>query len=108
MSRLKSHADKAINVCTEAEYQQLMELLEIEGWMWCNGDLPTKSNSLWYTCKENFCIDYKDKFGYADIEFYNSEDYEIITFKQFMKHWNGGHLLWHEYNKPFTVEAEEI
>ena len=71
-----------INVRTQKEYDELMEIYENKGWFWNDWAEPALYKN-WDTYKENTCVRYEDIFWYADIDFFKDMWYKILTFKEF-------------------------
>ena len=80
-------ADKAaVNVKTQDEYNQFMQLLEKETDLtWWNGKKPTEIRK-WVICMENTCIRCVDNcIFFEDIAYFEQNNYEIIAFSDLMK-----------------------
>ena len=75
---------KAINTKTQEQYNELMRMFEEKWWKWLDWEKPTEKN-YFNLYKENICIDYKDWFWYADIDFYKEKWNEIISFEEFLE-----------------------
>ena len=80
----------AVFVPAQKKYNVLMQVYEAGSWKWCNGYLPTKDNC-WKDYKEETCVDMGMNFitkkevgvGYGNREFYNEQNYNIISVKKF-------------------------
>ncbi|MFW6272295.1 MAG: hypothetical protein ACOC2U_00760 [bacterium] len=76
---------KAINCKTKEEFEKILGIYEEKGWLWLDGEFPTHSIDKWDTYSEKTCIDYSDDFGYADTNYYLSNDFQIISFEEFLQ-----------------------
>lgn len=74
-----------IHTETEQEYNQLMEIMESNGWKWIRNKSPKYYDfeSRW----ENLYIDYKNNFYCSDLEYFQDriDEYEIVKFKDWIK-----------------------
>lgn len=74
----------AIHTTTQEEYDEAMRVFEEKHWRWVGGDYPTRGNP-WYEYKEETCIWYKDKFHYSEREWYEDNNYTILSFKEWQE-----------------------
>jgi hypothetical protein len=79
--KLSPLEDKRVQVKTQKQYDTLMRIYELSGWVWIHGNLPTKSNH-WPYYKDNTCIDAKDNFCYSEREYFETEK-DVISFRRF-------------------------
>ena len=73
-----------VNTKTQIEYDELMKLLEAQGYKWANGRKPTKEYS-WQDYREKTCIRVEGTITYGDIDWYKKEyQYrQILTVAQY-------------------------
>lgn len=81
---MKELKNTVVNTKTKAEYDELMRLLEDDGWKWSNGALPTWSNS-WLADEKDTCIEVTKKslLYYDSKSYYQDEGYKVITLDEF-------------------------
>lgn len=77
---LKPKPKTVVNVKTQQEYYDLMDILQDNGWMWSTTKTP-KDINLWGVYKTETCISIDDKKNmmYCDREYYIKKGYSIVT-----------------------------
>ena len=75
----------AIKTPTQEDYDSLMRILEDRGYVWSNGEKPTK-NHMWHKYMENTCVNIngKNKLELSPKKFYKEEGYKIISVKEYL------------------------
>lgn len=76
-----------IHCDTEEKAKNLLSYLDSKGFKWISGVKPTDYTNWWVYTKDTcyrFSIDRKFIF-FSDYKDYESEDYEIISYEEFMK-----------------------
>jgi hypothetical protein len=79
----KLKMNKVIHTKTQEEYNQVMEIFEKKGWTWIGKTKFTDYN--WDLYKEKTCIQYKNEFSFCNKKYYIKNDYEIISFNEFIQ-----------------------
>lgn len=98
---------------TKKSFNELMRVYEIGGWIWISGNLPTQSN-VWRIYKKETCVDaginfhelINRKFGYANREFYQEKNSNIISTQEFYKIENISLEIRKEINNYFEENKE--
>ncbi len=72
-----------VRVPTREEYNELMQLLEENGFKWASGDKPTTYGGYWNSFRDRTLIDISAKaIGYGFVSFGENTSTKIITLKQ--------------------------
>lgn len=74
----------AVNTKTQKEYDELMEILDKDGYSWVMGEKTTDHN-FWSEHKNKTCIDVNDKdwVSYSNYQYFEEKNYKILTLKEF-------------------------
>lgn len=71
----------AVNVRTQEEYDELMDIYEKKGWSFMWKQKP-KGESYWYMHEEDTCITYCDAFHLSRSSFHEEKGYRVITLSE--------------------------
>lgn len=91
-----------INVKTQEEYNELMEMYDKKWWERRNGDKPINRN-IFYVDKETTCVDFKDSFNYGSIGYHQQEEPETLI-KDIAR---ARKVLWYDY-PTYISESETL
>ena len=88
---LDKYKCKAVHCPTEELANEFLKLAYDFGINWMSGDKATEFN-FWYMHKQKTCYIIDTELGYADIDYWQSENIEIIEFKKENKNENRTNL----------------
>jgi len=74
-----------INTKTKAEFKKVLQIFDEKNWVWCDEDKPLEFINLWDNNRKETCIKYKNRFSYGSKEWYEEDDYKIISFEEFLE-----------------------
>ena len=78
---MKELTKTVVNLKTQEEYDEYMQMCEDAGWVWRSGDKP-KSFNKWPDYEEETCVDVSNNFEFGDIDYHQITNYTIITLKE--------------------------
>jgi hypothetical protein len=78
---MKELKNTVVNVKTQEEYDELMNMYEKAGWKWCDGEKPSEYNG--YKHYSETCIDAEDRFCYKSVDSSKKRGEKIISLQEF-------------------------
>ena len=79
---LKELEKTVVNLRTQEEFNEYMQMCEDAGWLRVSNKKPTEAKVFWNDYKENTCVEVMDRFRYGSKAYFESEGYKNITLKE--------------------------